>query len=486
MTVRPRSWTVSSPPPQTASSMGLGATSSEETVLSLKSRELLVGFIADLRWTDLAEETRIMAKQCLLDTLGATLVGTKVGAAEIGARFAERVFPTGASTVIRSGRRIAPAGAAFANGLAANGTDIDDCGIYTWGHPGAQVFVACLALAEDLGLSGQAMLEATVIGYELAFRASRCVHHHTDVYRACGSWGSTACAGAASRLLSLRRESIPAALGIADYFSPYLPMMRDIEHPSMVKHGIGWGAMTGIMGAQLAADGFTSVPCILELHQYEDWVADLGQAFLLDHGVTWKEFSCCAWAHPSLAAARQLRTAYLDSSRGVTRIVVETYDEACRLTVRLPETTEEAQFSIAWPLAAMLVDGEVGPAQVAEDRLSDPLVRSVASKVELVPSSEFTRLHALIQAHDPAGADPAVVTIDFKDGSTVSSGRVDYPLVMPWSPSAIEGKFRRLTHGVLTDRCVDDLVQILWDLDDIDDASRITRTIERGWVESGS
>jgi hypothetical protein len=24
-------------------------------------------------------------------------------------------------------------------------------------------------------------------------------------------------------------------------------MMRDIDHPAMVKHGIGWGAMTGIV-----------------------------------------------------------------------------------------------------------------------------------------------------------------------------------------------------------------------------------------------
>jgi len=449
---------------------------------SAVARERLAEFVAGLQWSDLAETTRTTARQCLLDTLGATIVGTSVSAAEIGARFAEKAFPPGGATVIGTGRHISPVGAAFANGAAANGIDIDDCGIYTWGHPGAQVFVAALALAEDGRLSGQTMLEAMVIGYELAFRASRCVHDYHDVYRACGSWGSMACAGLASRLLSLNPDSIPAALGIADYYSPYLPMMRDIDRPSMVKHGIGWGAMTGIMSAQLACNGFTSTPSILELPEYEHWVADLGTHFLLDHGVTWKEFSCCAWSHPTLAAVREIRRHHKIAPSRVSRVVVETYDEACRLAVRLPTSTEEAQFSVAWTLAAMLVDGEVGPRQITEDRLSDPLLRSIANKVDLVPSDEFTRLHELIQDHDPEGADPAIVTIEFDDGSRVSSGRVDYPLVKRWSAAHIERKFRWLTDGLLTDESVDELVEMVWNLDDVNDVSILTSTIAQGWT----
>lgn len=448
---------------------------------STVARKKLTEFVASLQWGELAESTRSAAKLCLLDTLGATVAGTTVSAAEIGARFAESVFPRGGATVISTGRRLSPAGAAFANGAAANGTDIDDCGIYTWGHPGAQVFVAALALAEDLRLSGQAMLEAMVIGYELAFRAGRCVHDYHEIYRSCGSWGSMACAGLASRLLSLKPEAIPVALGIADYFSPYLPMMRDIDRPSMVKHGIGWGAMTGIMSAQLANDGFTSTPSILELPEYEKWVTDLGRHFLLDHGVTWKEFSCCAWAHPALAAVREIRRHHQLAPNRVSRVVVETYDEACRLAIRLPTTTEEAQFSLPWTLAAMLVDGEVGPRQVAEERLHDALLTSIAGKVELMPSAEFTRLHTLIQDHDPEGADPAIVTFELDDGSRVSSGRVDYPLVARWSASDIEAKFRRLTGDLMASGSVDQLVQMVRDFDRVSDVAKLTMTVGEGW-----
>ena len=63
--------------------------------------------------------------------------------------------------------------------------------------------------------------------------------------------------------MGLDQETIKNALGIAEYHAPNLPMMRDIDHPSMVKHGIGWGAMNGIVSAQLAERGFTGVPSIL-------------------------------------------------------------------------------------------------------------------------------------------------------------------------------------------------------------------------------
>jgi 2-methylcitrate dehydratase PrpD len=166
-------------------------------------------------------------------------------------------------------------------------------------------------------------------------------------------------------------------------------------------------------------------------------------------------------------------------------VVVETYDEACRLSARTPASTEEAQFSIPWTLAAMLVDGEVGPQQVAEARLADALLRRVAEKVELAPSAEFTRLHTLIQDHDPNGADPAIVVVEFDDGSRVSSGRVDYPLVTPWSASQIEAKFRRLTNGLLTSESIDRLVGLVWNFDEVRDVSELSAAITEGWTAGG-
>ena len=48
------------------------------------------------------------------------------------------------------GLRASMAGAAFANGNAANGLDLDDSARYAYGHAGAQIFPAALAVAEAL------------------------------------------------------------------------------------------------------------------------------------------------------------------------------------------------------------------------------------------------------------------------------------------------------------------------------------------------
>jgi 2-methylcitrate dehydratase PrpD len=75
----------------------------------------------------------------LLDVLGATLVGTLTTISRITTDFAVETWPGDEATILLHGKRASAIGAAFANGYAANGLDIDDCALYTKGHPGAQI-----------------------------------------------------------------------------------------------------------------------------------------------------------------------------------------------------------------------------------------------------------------------------------------------------------------------------------------------------------
>ena len=58
------------------------------------------------------------------------------------------------------GFRASAAGAAFANGNAANGLDLDDSARYAYGHAGAQIFPTALAVGEALDRSGAEILAA--------------------------------------------------------------------------------------------------------------------------------------------------------------------------------------------------------------------------------------------------------------------------------------------------------------------------------------
>ncbi len=112
-----------------------------------------------------------------------------------------------------------------------------------------------------------------------------------------------------------------------------------------------------------------------------------------------------------------------------------------RLGTRLPTTTEEAQFNQAWPLAAMLVDGEIGPAQMLEMRLSDPQIRMLAAKVGVVEDEEMERLCQLFEQGDPTGRFASSVTITLHDGREFYSGVVDGDLRFPqpgWDEARME------------------------------------------------
>lgn len=443
----------------------------------------VVDFVRDAEWHDLPKAVRDKASLCLLDDLAAALAGDGVPITAIAADFAAATFPGDQATMLPAGPRASVLGAAFANAVAANAVDIDDCGIWTGGHPGAQVFAVAMALGEHLHLSGERLLTAMVVGYEVAFRSGRCWLDRHAEFAGCGSWGSLACAAIAAHLMGISREQTHHALGIAEYHAPYLPVERDLADPAMVKHGMGWGPVTGLTAVDLAQRGYTGIPSILSLPEYRDWVADIGSTYLLPDGIQWKEYACCAYAHPALIGLRRLVEQHRFTAAEVSRIVVRTYREACLLGSRLPTTTEEAQFNVAWPLAALLVDGEVSPRQTCAERLDDPEMRRVAGLVELLEDEEYSRLYTLSDLNDPAGRDAAEVTVELLDGRRLESGMAEDVL---WSQpqftrEKLEQKLRWLVGDRVREPALARLLELLRHVERVPDVTQITDLIGASW-----
>jgi len=439
----------------------------------------LAHFILETTWDSLPKIVQERALICFLDNLMATLAGTITKSARIAADCALDLFRGDEATLFCTGRRASALGAAFANGVAANAVDIDDCGLYTWGHPGAQVFPTALAVSERLQASGMAMLAATVVGYEVMFRTGRCWYDNDPLLRGCGSWGSPGCAAIAANLNQLSKIQTLNALGIADFHSPSLPLMRSVDEPTMDKHGIGLGAFTGLMSAELAARGFTGITSILGNEKYQDWVGDIGDEYILPYGISWKDFCCCAWAHPALYGVKKIQAKANFSPDEVSRIVVEVYAEANHIGVKLPETTEEAQFNLAWPLAILMIDGEVGLKQILEPRLSDERVRTLAAKVELIISDELTRLYENSERGDPEGTEAARVTIELADGRRLESGFSENPPYrrQKWDRLRMEKKFRWLLSGFVPTSATEELIKMVWSFDQLNNVGMFTEFI---------
>jgi 2-methylcitrate dehydratase PrpD len=436
--------------------------------------DVVARFIRDLSWDALPDAVRRRARLCLLDNLGAVLGGTLTPVSRISAEYASETWRGDEATILLHSRRAQAAGAAFANACAGNGLDIDDDAIFTRGHPGAQLLPVALAVSERLGASGRALLEAMVVGYEMAIRTGRCWHDHHEIYQGDGAWGSVANAAASARLLGLKPDQIKHALGIAEYFSPNAPLMRDIDDPTMVKHGIGWGAMVGVTAAELAQQGFTGIPSILGFEEYEEWVTDIGERYWMADWVFYKAWASCAWGHAACVAALQLVEQNDIPVEQIAHVEVRTFDEAVRLYQGYPTTTEEAQFSVQWPLACLLLDGELGPNQILEDRFDDPEVRGLVDRIELVLDPEVDELYDSGQEMDLRMY--SAVKISLQDGREFDSGIIERG-ADEWDAASLERKFRWLVGHVLDPQQVDRLVQIVWDFEHVDDVRELTRQL---------
>ena len=344
-------------------------------------------FARELRWDDIPTDVQAQAIRCVLDLCGAAPAGSRTEAARITASYALEAHGSGKCTIIGSGARSTPVGAALANGFAVSALDIDDGYRLVKGHPGAVVFPAVLAAAERTGSTGVEFLTALGVAYEVSMRAGRTLSPLYDFYHGSGTWGPIGAAAGAAHLLGCDAAEIWHALGIAEFHAPMTPEMRSVEHPSMLKDGIGWGAMVSLASAQLAGHGFTGIPSLFDEADPAS-TEDLGSEYLI-RDLYFKPHACCRWAQPAvegaLAAARELGAGVAD----ITQVRVHTFEAATHLRSAAPCSTEEAQFSLPWPVACALIDGEVGPDQVLGHVLDDPDRRMLADRVELFQDPEL-------------------------------------------------------------------------------------------------
>ncbi len=421
----------------------------------------VLGFIVKTRWDDLPADVRHQAKRCLLDLLGAMIAGTQTPVGLLTADFAARFLQGTEATIMIDGRRVSPVGAALANGFAGNALDIDDGHRRIKGHPGACVLPALLAAAEtEGGVSGQEFLTALVIGYEVGIRAGLIRHAVYPTYHSSGSWGALAGAAAAGRIMGLEPDVLRHALGAAEYHAPIAPMMKGIDTPSMGKDSIGWGAMAAMASVLMARQGFTGITPLFADAPDRTWIENLGRRWEVMN-LYFKPYAACRWAQPAIAGALQVVEDGGLEAAGIARITVRTFAAAARLSTAHPRTTEEAQYNLPFPLAAALLDGEVGPGQVLPPRLHDPALLALADRVEVEVDESFERAFP--------EKTLAEVIVETDDGRVLSSGPVEAvwepPKTLP-SDAELETKFIWLAGPVLGRKAAEALPATIWNLDD--------------------
>jgi len=372
--------------------------------------------ILELTWADVPLAVRSKVALLLRDLVAVSIAGRPAPTAKIAADYATAAHPGDEATALFDGRKLAAPGAAWANGVLANALDFDDGHRLVKGHPGANVIPAALAVAEATRASSEELLGAVAVGYEVALRAGMHLHARSREYHASGAWGGLGAAAAAARLLGCDRTQTGHALGLAEYHAPISLMPKSVSDPAMTKDACGWGAFVGVSSALLAARGFTALSS--EYLVDENAAASLAERWhVLDVYV--KEFPCCRWSHPAIAAALALRADGGLDAATISRVRVQTFAAAGMLASEFPATTEEAQYSLLWPVAVALAHGRFDVELVLNPTTGGPEVRRLFDLVVMEVDPRF-------EDEFPARRR-ATVTVETADGAVHASSPTEAP-----------------------------------------------------------
>lgn len=421
-----------------------------------------------------------VVRQAVLDLCGVTVAAVDEPASRIALEYARSQAAHGPAAVLGGGMgRLAPALAALANGTAGHALDFDDIGLGA-GHISVAIVPGVLAAAELACADGAAFVDAVVIGYEVAHRLTTMYadtrlgpyaagYHKPSVYSVFG-----ATAGAA-RLLGLDATATAHAFGIAA--SQAGGLRANFGTMTKPLHA-GLANRTGVEAALLAGSGFTASPEIFE--QRFGWhdvicsgdgdlavVLDgLGDGYAIDEGLVFKLYPCCGANHYAIEAViGALREADLQEADVAA---IDVWIEARNLNEVLvypwPRTPLEGKFSLAYNVAAALVDGDV-----TVSTFTAPALQRL----------NVFRPKVRVHATDDLPQNGARVLITATDGALIEREQLVLrgSLADPMSWQELEHKFRANVRGRLQPGAADEVISAIGSLNKQDSLTPLTEPL---------
>ena len=411
----------------------------DRRAVSAPTREV-AAWVAHLRYDDLPQRTREVARCAILDTVGCGFYGFSTPWANMLLAWARAGGNKAEATIWgEPAPSLRAADAALVNGTASHAFELDDYHNAKL-HPGAVVVPAAIAVAEKLNARGERLVTAIAAGYEVMIRSSLALNpsaarlrgwHLTGV---CGPFGAAA---ACASLLGLTEEQTAWALGLAGTQGAGLWAFNADGTMSKRLHA-GKAAHSGVFAAELAALGFTGPT---QIYEFEDGgvlkafsdasdpaplTQDLGRVYHLD-ATAIKPYSCCGSTHSYVDAALALRRklgAPWDAGRRVRVGLAKVVDVQCGFDYA-PSTVLNAQMSLRYVVAAALMEGQVLPPQFTEAKLADPALTALAGGLDLVDDPELDKLYPMhfsgwvaaeangdwvrVDVHDPSGSPASAI-----------------------------------------------------------------------------
>jgi 2-methylcitrate dehydratase PrpD len=420
-------------------------------------------FVVKTNFEDFNKTVIEQAKKVVYDTIGAIADGAQQKEPK---EMAKKLVPLSghpSSTLIGQKKKIDPLNAALINGTAGTWLELDEGNQFARGHAGIHVVPATLAIGEEKRVSGKAFLTALVLGYEIACRigiASRLrmtMHPH-------GSWGTIGGAVAVGKLMSINIDQMKTLINIASSMTLATSRKTMLEGGTVRNLYAGVSGYMGILAYYLLKSGFTGETdgigsvyggVVSDSFDPSVMVEELGSRYEITRNY-FKQHACCRYNHSSLDALYRIMSQQKDGKldpKDIEAIKVETYSLAAQLCSQNPENMLAAKFSIPFSIATTIIHGNSGVESFLPDKVRQPRIKALASRVEVVEKIEFTQMMP--------SRRPSCVTVRLKDGTTftetvyISKGDIEDP----YSTDELDTKFLYLTTPIYGKRKAKEILE---------------------------
>ncbi|WP_454689865.1 MmgE/PrpD family protein [Achromobacter aloeverae] len=461
-----------------------------------------------LRGRDFPPATRAAAKSAILDGVGCILAGVPTGTAGIVRATLAEFGGRPQASILGTRERASIAGAAMANGVAGHVIDYDDTNASMIGHPSTVLAPVILALGEAGGRTGDDVVRAYIVGFEIETRLGRWMNpgHYGAGWHATSSLGIFGAAAAACHLLDLDAGQFAHAVGIAASASSGL--RRNFGSMTKSFHA-GHAAERGIWAAVLAGKGFTASPDpfsgdegFLAMYRAStsgpaapeavDTVngkaargeaaqeATNGKAAALDAdgpleldtvGIGVKPYPCCGAGLTVIDAMLDLCASHRLAASQVVRIDCAVSAFARRIMPFDSADDElQAKYCLPYCLAVALLDGRAGLRQFDAPRVREGDVQRMMERVHLAFSD------TLATGNGRFGVD---LRVSLSDGRVLRQ-EVETPRGHPARPLSAEelaDKFVECAETVLNTAAARQALARLQALDDLPNLSPLLETL---------
>ena len=409
-------------------------------------------FARELKLADVPPGVVDKAKLVFLDTLGIALASSTMDFGAMVTKVAQKLGGANHSLLLGSSTRVAAANAVIANGTLAHGLDYDDTLEEAIVHTGSCAWMTALAVGEELGAGGTAVLEAAIAGTEVLCKIGLVApgkfhargFHPTAI---CSTFGAAAAAG---KLYGLTVDQWVDAFGLCgSQSSGIIEYLADGTWTKRMHPG--WSAHGGVIATMLAKEGFRGPAKVFEgTHGFFSGFGgknDYRFEKLLEVGKDWeiprltfKSYPCGSISHPYMDCALKIKQKHSPKPVEIARIVCRTAEGPVhRLWEPLadkqkPVSSYGAKFSLPYSIAVMIVRGRAGLDEFTEEAIRDPAVLHLAGKVryELDPTIDYPRHFS---GHVKVFMKDGMV---FEENHPHPRGGFEEPL----PPAEIEEKFR--------------------------------------------